>query len=106
MSDTLTHGSKLCHVIASTPDVTNATARIAAWMVGVADITGGFPIELSYRQVTDGFTKDGVIVAGTGSRTETIKVAFEWLEARGYLKVEEGSAIGFGHSSHLYTLSL
>jgi hypothetical protein len=104
--DKHTQADKLCTVVSQTRDMSNATARIAAWMVGAANATGGFPIELSYRQVKEGFTKEGKDVPGTGSRTETIKAAFDWLEEKGYLTVIEGSAIGFGHSSRLYRLEL
>lgn len=101
-----TYADRLCNLVAQTKDMPNATARIAAWLVGAAEQVGGFPVSLSYRQIKDGFARNGVQVQGTGSRVETIKAAIDWLETRGMLQSIEGGASGFGHSARLYTLTL
>ena len=72
------------------PDLSNATARIAAWMIGAAAQAGGFPLKLSLRQIAEGFEHDGVRVPGTGSRLETIQASLAWLEEHGYLTSERG----------------
>ena len=102
----VTQAERLCEQVVKDSEISNATVRISAWLVGVAALTGGFPVDLTYRQVREGYTKNGVYIAGTGSRIETIKASFEWLEKRGYLVTEEGSASGFGHTSRLYRLIL
>lgn len=97
---------RLCEQVVKSKDMSNATVRIAAWLLGAANASGGFPLDLSYRQVRDGYNKEGVYIAGTGSRIETIKASFEWLEDRGYLTTEKGNASGFGHTTRLYRLTL
>lgn len=98
--------AKLCAAVASTPKVSNATVRVAAWLVGTLYILGVESVELSYRQIKEGFERQGKTVAGTGCRTETIKTALEWLEANKYIRISKGSVIGFGHHSHTYTMTL
>ena len=93
-----------CEVITRNPQMTNATARIGAWLIGAAYKTGGFPIELSFRQIGNGFTRNGVTVEGTGSHATTIRQALEWLEENGHLKSTDGNAVGFGHRSRIYTM--
>jgi len=86
------------------PDISNATARLAVWFIGAAELTGGFPLELTLRQINEGFEKEGEFVEGTGCRRETMNYAIEWLTRNKFLEVKPGSPVGFGHSSHLYTM--
>lgn len=96
---------RLCEIVI-TDDINSTTVRTAAWLIGAAKVAGGFPLELSLRQIREGFKRDGAEVAGTGSRLETIKASLEWLEQRGYLTTKTGNAIGFGHTSCFYYLDL
>lgn len=97
----------LCGIVARSKDMTSATVRITAWLIGVAELTNGYPVEVSYRQVRDGLTIYGKTFAGTGSRLETIKLAFEWLGGRGYLTSENNSTKkAFGYAPRQYTLDL
>jgi hypothetical protein len=82
----------------------NATVKIGAWLIGAAQMTGGFPLELSRRMITLGFEKNGVTVEGTGSRVETVTAALEALENAGILEVEEGESGRSGHRQMLYTM--
>lgn len=86
--------------------MTNATVRIATWMFGVAAISGGFPVELTYRQIRDGIEINNKLIPGTGSRHETIKASLDWLEENGILKSDNGKPTGFGKSTRLYSMTL
>jgi hypothetical protein len=97
---------RFCDAVVINYDMSNATARIGAWMIGAAKQVGGFPLELSLRQISEGFTVGRVTVKGTGSRLETIKAALEWLEQEGLLKIEEGGHAGFGKHSRVYHMEL
>lgn len=87
-------------------DMPNAAARLGAWLVGAAHRSHGFPIELSFTQMRDGFDTPHGRVLGTGSRMETIKASLSWLEQNGYLSSREGRPLGFGYYSRWYTLTL
>ena len=63
----------------------NATVRIGAWFIGAAEKTGGFPLPINATAIRDGFVRDGVAVAGTGSRRETILQSIANLENEGLL---------------------
>lgn len=102
----IAQASKLCEIVAQEAGITSATVRVTAWMLGVSSLTGERTLELSYRQVRDGFLHKGKAIAGTGSRIETIKAAFDWLETRGYLTIKAGTNKSFGHTSHIYELDL
>lgn len=95
-----------CDLITRRKDMPNATARLGAWLVGVASRLGGFPVELSFTQMRDGFETPGGRIDGTGSRTETIRASLGWLEENGLLSSTEGSPVGFGYTSRIYTLNL
>lgn len=96
--------ARFCVVVEANPEITNATARIGAWLIGTAVKLGGFPVQLSLRQIQKGFSREGVTIEGTGCRMETIKASLEWLETSGYLHSEDSPAIsGFGHHARLYT---
>lgn len=98
--------AKFCRVVASTPEMTNATARIGTWMFGVAAASGGFPIELTYRQIRDGVEINNKTIPGTGSRHETIRASIDWLKEHGILTYSDGDPIGFGHMSRKYSMKL
>lgn len=106
MSVDITQSAKLCTAVATTPKVSNATVRVAAWLVGALYILGVTEVELSYRQIKDGFDKGDKTIAGTGCRTETIKAALDWLSTNNYIRISKGSVIGFGHHSNTYTMTL
>lgn len=93
-----------CRLIAERPKLNNSDARIGAWIIGAAEMTGGFPIELTYRDIAKGFERNGVVVKGLGSRYETIRAAVETLEGVGALSTEEGKKVGFGYTSKIYTM--
>ena len=93
-------------MVAEAPEMSNAAARFGAWLVGSADLTGGFPIELTMHQIRNGFTRNGSTVPGMGGRYETIKASISWLEKRGYLSSTEGRAVGFGYVARNYTLNI
>lgn len=78
--------SRFCTHVAM-HDVGNATAKIGAWFIGAAQATGGFPLAVSYREIRDGFTRDGITVHGTASRHATILQSIAELEDAGFLTV-------------------
>jgi hypothetical protein len=86
--------------------MTNATARIGAWLLGVSEVTGLKSIALSYRQIRDGFTHGAHTIPGTGSHIDTVKASVECLEAVGVVKTSQGSPIGFGKFSRIYNIVL
>lgn len=83
--------------------MSNATARVAAWLIGVAMKLGGFPLSLSMRQVCNGFERNGMTFPGTGCRMETVKASLQWLEENGLLESTEGEKSGFGRRRRNYT---
>lgn len=93
-----------CRAVAENPSINNSDARIGAWIIGAAERTGGFPMELTYRDICKGFTRNDVTVEGLGSRYETIRAALDSLEGLGLLTLEEGKDVGFGYTSKLYTM--
>ena len=97
---------KFCQIVANTPDITNATVRTGVWLLGVASELGGFPVELTYRQIRDGFEINNKHIPGTGSRHETIKSTLQWLEEAKLLSHTAGSKVGFGHTSRHYSMSI
>lgn len=97
---------RFCKAVSTHPQMSNATARIGAWLIGAAAATGGFPLELTLRQIQTGFTRNGRTVQGTGSRPETIRASLEWLEANGYLNSVDGRRGGFGHYSRIYSMEV
>lgn len=94
---------RFCERVSETPEMSNATARVAAWLIGVAMKLGGFPLSLSIRQICNGFERDGMEFPGTGCRIETAKYALQWLEENGLLESTEGEKSGFGHHRRNYT---
>jgi hypothetical protein len=102
--ETETLNESFIDTIVKRSDMSNATVRIAGWLIGAAKATGGFPLELSFRQIAHGFEKDGVVVPGTGSRLETVRDSLKWLEEHGYLKVEQGRPSRNNHHYYHYTL--
>ncbi len=95
-----------CKMVARNPGISNATARFGAWLIGAADIAGGFPLELTTHQIREGFSRNGVDVKGLGGRYETINASISWLESHGYLKVTEGRKVSFGFNARSFTMSL
>lgn len=93
-----------CKLIAGDSSITNAHARMGAWLIGAASMTGGFPLELTYFEIQKGFERDGVKVEGTGSRYETIRAAIDALVEAGVLTVEEGKHVAFGYNSKIFTM--
>ncbi len=104
MSSSAVLASNFCRLVTEQKGISNATARLCAWLIGVSDKTGGFPLELSLRQITDGFEHNGVKVIGTGSREETIRASLAWLEEHGFLQSTVGRQVGFGHAAGVYHL--
>ena len=96
----------LCILVSRDKEISNATARLAAWFIGAAARAGGFPLELSLSNIRDGFATNDDFIDGTGSRIETLKNSIEWLEAHGVLSSIDGKKIGFGYSSRLYTMEV
>ena len=82
----------------------DAAARVGAWMIGVALDTGGFPLELSTRQIKDGFVHGNLYITGTGSHLEIIKEALEWLERYGHLQSVDGGHCLDGHACRIYNM--
>ena len=93
-----------CHVVVNDPTFTNAAARFGVWLIGAADSTGGFPIELSMHQIRAGFEKNGVTVEGTGARHETIRNSIDLIRGCGLFDVSDGKQVGGGHTSNIFTL--
>lgn len=81
-----------CRFVCKSPEMTNATARIGAWIIGYASQRGGFPVVLT----------PSAIRKGTGARHETITKALAWLESEGLLSSEPAATIGFGFTSRTY----
>lgn len=98
--------SEVCIRLSNLPEASNAAVRLAVWMLGVAEVSGGFPLTLSLRQICRGFRKDGKEFKGTGSRIETVKASIQWLEEEGFLAIGDGTYSGFGFTSKNYTIKV
>ncbi len=94
---------KFCQIVIENPDMSNATVRIGAWLIGAAKKTGGFPLELSIRQINNGFIRRGKKVEGARSRMLTIQEALRWWEDNGYISVKDGRVVTGG--SHAKIIS-
>lgn len=96
---------RICAVIAKNSTISNVTARTLAWMGGVAVLSGGFPIEISPTQISEGFEHRGVSIPGTGSRLQVIRESLEWLEDQAIISVEEGRRLNYaGHRARVVSL--
>lgn len=98
--------TEVCVRLSKVPEASNAAVRLAVWMLGVAESSGGFPLTLSLRQICRGFSKDGEEFKGTGSRIETVKASIQWLVENGFLDVSDGVYSGFGFTSKNYTIKV
>lgn len=98
--------SAYCEMVALHPDISNATARFGAWLIGAAAMSGGFPVELTNSQIRFGFERNGVHVPGLGGRNETINASINWLEENKYLAVAEGRRVNWGYTARNFTLTL
>lgn len=88
--------TRVCDVMAR-HDMPNPAARLLGWLAGVAEITGGFPVEVSSRQIREGFTTpSGEQIAGTNNHHETVMGSLAWLEENGIVKVADGKTLRFG----------
>ena len=85
MSDTM--AARLCELTVSQPGMPNAAARVGAWIVGYAQSNGGFPVELTFRQIQ----------AATGCHNDTIRNSVEWLVNAGLFRTEDGAHSGGAH---------
>lgn len=98
------YAARLCVAVTETEDMPNPTARIAAWIVGLAVRTGRNTIEVSVHEMQHGFFSGGARVVGTKCHHNTIKVALDWLEQRGFLKVTQGAYLSGGKYKHIITV--
>lgn len=99
-----TASEKLCTLVVSDDDITNPAVRIGAWIVGAAKVRGGFPLEVTVREIQDGFSHQGAKVAGTGCHHNTISQCLEWLSERGFLTVKNGRTLPGGHVSRIISV--
>lgn len=104
MSTNAQQCQRFCALLLSHPEMTNATARIGAWLLAVSGQTGLQSISLSYRQIRDGFEFGANTFRGIGSHIDTVKASVEWLEREGVISTSQGDPIGFGHYARVYTI--
>lgn len=101
MSDVKDAALRVCLAASGEGGMSNPTAHIAAWLVGIASATGGFPIEVTRREIQFGYNRSGVSYPGTGCHNNTIRDALQWLEHHGLIKMSHGEHRGGGHHSIL-----
>lgn len=94
-------GEAFCLTVSQRNDIPNPIARIGAWIVGAASLTGGFPLEVTFREIHSGFLRNGVRVEGTGCHLSTVARALVWLEECKIIRVESGKPSGFGHHARI-----
>lgn len=94
---------RLCVAVAENSEMPNTTARIAAWVVGTAQKLGGFPLEVSVKEIQHGFIRGSTGVDGTGCHHNTISAALDWLQENRILQVSSGRYLSGGHSSKVIT---
>lgn len=97
---------RFCEMVANDPSMPHAAARLGAWLIGSAQQTGGFPLELTVHQITKGFERGGVTIPGMGGRYETIRDSVKALEERHCLETSEGKGVGFGYSAKVYNITI
>lgn len=78
---------QLIQRIAVAKDLDSSTARIACWLLGVMSIIGSDTVTLSYRQIQRGFEHSLYDFPGTGSRPETIRAAFDYLNKHEWFEI-------------------
>jgi CRP-like cAMP-binding protein len=86
-------------------DFTPSEVRLASWLIAAADKLGGFPVDVSKRDIKEGFTRGDVTLQGWGAHYRTIGNALESLEERGYITSAEGQYVGYGHKSRIITIT-
>jgi hypothetical protein len=84
---------------------TPSEVKLASWLLTAGHLLGGFPVEVSMRDIKEGCQRGPIHIPGWGAHYRTIGHAFESLEERGVIHWQEGSARGFGYSSKLISLS-
>ena len=99
-----TASAKLCSLVVDHDDISNPAVRIGAWIVGAAAVRGGFPLEVTVREIQEGFVHEGREVAGTGCHHQTISRCLEWLSDTKFLTVKEGRSLSGGHASRIITV--
>lgn len=97
MNDVLSAAQRLCAATTTIKSMPSPAVRIAAWLIGVAQKQGGFPVQVSYRQIQAGFERDGVQVQGTGCHNATIRESLQWLSDNGLVTMQQGKHSGGGH---------
>lgn len=102
--NTIAVAARICVAVSENEDIPNPTARIAAWIVGVALRSGGFPIEVSVHEMQRGFPLGSHAVAGTGCHHNTIKAALEWLQDHELLQVAQGAYLSGGKYKHIISV--
>lgn len=98
MTDLENMGTRFSVAIIGKPDIPNVAVKVGLWLIGAASLAGGFPVEVSMRDIEKGFkSSDDVEIAGTGNHSSSIRTALEWLEENDFIRTEEGRDVGFGH---------
>lgn len=78
---------RLCRIVVQHPNIPNPTVKVGAWIVGRAADQGGFPVELTFRQIQ----------AATGAHNRTIREAVERLADLGLFRTQAGAHSGGAH---------
>ncbi len=87
------------------PQLQHGAVRVGLWIAGAAERTGGFPVELYYSYLINGFNRNGVVIPGVAFRPPTVQKSLIALQELGLLTIEEGPMVG-GHAIKRCTLNL
>lgn len=102
-ADTL--AGQLCRLVTDSADATPQTAKLGAWVIATALKTGGFPLEVSLRDIEFGFEvnyMDSLIqIPPAGISRASIHKSLDWLEEAGLLKIDDGRPRQSGHPARL-----
>jgi len=83
----------------SADQFTSSEVKLATWLINAAEKQGGFPVELTMREIKEGCTIAGSELAGWGAHYRTIGSALEGLQEHGFIVIGEGRPKGFGHQA-------
>ncbi len=104
MEQSISH--KYVQKVADMPELQHGAVRVGLWLAAVAERTGGFPVEIFYTYLINGYHRDGVDVPGIAFRPPTVKESLNSLKELGLLTMEDGPASTHGHISKRCTLNL
>ena len=98
-TDTL--AGKFCRLIATRKDATPQTAKLGAWILSAATAAGGFPLQVSLRDIEFGFAAGDERMPPVGVSRVSINASLDWMQQNKVLHVADGEIRPSGRPARL-----